>query len=475
MKRLRSLRARLIFLYVAIFGATLIAFSYFLFQYSMQTTESEFDSDVRNIAVDVSQSIDFDLFGRLSVSDNLLEEEEKQLPFDFREVLIQVRATTGASLLRSRTLGAKNLPLTRDDIRDLQEKKTLFRTLHAQDLAGAKVRDYRLVTVLVDRPGPVDFVLQVAAPTDRVDKAHKNLLVFFGFSIPIVLILATASGFYLSGRALNPVREIISTAQRITAMQLNERVPVPKTEDEIADLAHALNGLLDRLEKAFLSLESLIGEASHQIKTPLAILRGELDLMGSKPRSPNEMEDFLQTASHEVGYLSRVVEDIILLARMDAGSQMLVLQPLELQEVLLETVVRINKLAEKKQIHITVEAPQSIPFIGDPDLLRSMMEALLENAVKYSSAGRPIATRLEDKGLTVELTIDDNGPGIPADALPKIFDRFFRSSSTRRAVAGAGLGLAIAKKIAELHDGRIAAHNRPEGGARFTVTFMKKS
>lgn len=476
-----SLRARLILLFVAIFGSTLVLFALFLYEAMVSNHESEFDVALYNYAIDIAQSVDFDLFGEPTISRDVLVQSQKIFPFALGDSFVQIRTLEGTPIARSRGLGKAILPLSPQEFKDLKSKQTQFKTTSAKDFGIPNRKNYRIVTHYIDRPGINDFILQVAAPMNLLEREKAGLITFFLFAIPIVLLIAAFGGYYLSRKALAPVNAIIRKTREITALQLSERVPVPKSNDEIHELALTLNDLLDRLQMSFISQEAFIADASHQLKTPLAILRGEIDLMRSKPRTPEEVASFFSSASQEVAYLSRMVEDLVTLARVDAGEACLAKNTLRLDEILLDLTARMDRLASEKETKITLnlsaaEAEQR-PFEvqGDPDLVRSMIESLIENAIKYSPPGSTVILKVEDDSRQVRIMVEDQGPGIPAEALPKIFDRFYRSETNREKVSGSGLGLTIAKQIAELHKGSIVAQSLPEKGARFTVSLPKRT
>lgn len=480
-----SLRFRFISLYVTIFGITLIGFSALLYQYFIRSHGEDFDVALYNYAVDVAHAIDVNLFGQVTLNPNLLSESEKVFPFALGETFIQVRTITGKAIARSKSLGTGSLPIGKEEQQNLTSRRAILRTIQNDEM---NVRpgthdNFRMISYLIDKPGPNDFILQIAVPMILLEREARGLRTFFVFSIPFVLLISTFGGLYLSRKALAPFNAIIEKTKDITAHGLSERVPVPTAEDEIRELALTLNNLLDRLQESFSAQESFIADASHQIKTPLAILRGEIDLMRNKPRTETEVQEFLQSASQEVSYLSRMVEDLLTLARVEAGGHGLSQNLLRLDEVAMEAISRLKYLALPKKIEIDFNLkefdqtdranPNPFEMMADPDLIRSLIENLLENAIKYSPEASRVLVQIVDHPEHSEILVSDQGPGIAADILPKVFDRFYRSETTRDKIAGSGLGLAIAKKIALAHQGTIQALNNPDYGTLFSVQLPK--
>jgi signal transduction histidine kinase len=476
----------LIGFFVLIFGTTLLVFSTLLYQVFVQNHQKQFDDALFNYTVDIAYSIDLDLFGELRLSPNVLKQSEKSFPFALGETFIQLRAYTGRNLARSKNLGRGSLPLSKWDLKNTMERKSTLITLSTRDATrlGLPARQYRLIDYLIEKSPGYGLILQVAAPMLLLSREKQGLITFFGFSIPFILIVAVLGGLYVANRALAPVNAIIDKTRNLSAHQLSERVPVPPTNDEIRELAKTLNGLLNRLEQAFQSHESFIADASHQMKTPLAILRGELDLMRSRPRSPEEVQQFLASASEEVGYLSRIIEELLLLARIDAGAASLQLRDVRVDEVVLDCVARIERLAGARGVKISLNlienegGERTFVAQADPDLIRSLVETLVDNAIKYSpQQGGVVTVNLKNTAATVEIEVRDQGEGISADALPRIFERFYRAEANAEGKPegkpGAGLGLAIAKRIAEVHYGSIHVESVPGQGASFRVSLKK--
>jgi signal transduction histidine kinase len=480
-----SLRVRLVGFFVFIFGSTLLVFSTLLYRVFVTNHQKNFDDTLFNYAVDIAYSIDVDFFGELRLSPNVLRQSEKSFPFALGETFLQLRSFTGGSLVRSKNMGSGTLPFTPEDRQATVDHKTTFLYLSRDDATkmGLPAREYRVLDYLIEKSPGYGLILQVAAPMLLLQKERKGLITFFSFSIPFILIVALLGGLYVANRALAPVNAIIDKTRSLSAYRLSERVPVPRNKDEIQDLAKTLNGLLDRLERSFLSQESFIADASHQLKTPLAILRGELDLMNSRQRSPEEMNSFVVSATEEVSYLSRMIEELLILARMDAGEQSLQLRQVRVDEVLLDCVARLEKLAAKKHVKLAVnfdspetetDGDQFFVVKADPDLVRSLFETLIENAIKYSlDDGGLVTVILSQTADTVRFVVKDQGEGIAAEAVPKIFERFYRFEKVPGKKTGAGLGLAIAKKIVEVHNGAITVESELGKGASFIVSLNK--
>ena len=494
----RSIRFRLASIFVAIFGTTLVLFSVLLYQVYVRSHQNDFDAALFNHAVDVARAVDIDFFGDLSVQGERLATGSKIFPFSLGRAFLQIRNLDGRVMGRSANLGRAQLPFLPEDAQVASMRGALFRTIDPVGLPGAANDDassYRMINYLIDRPQFPKLILQIAVPMTFLDRDRASLLTFLLVNIPLTLIVAMLGGLFLSRRALGPVSGIIEKAQAIGATQLSERVPVPPVRDEIQALALTLNDLLDRLQRAFESQERFVADASHQLKTPLSILRGEIDLMRSRDRTPEEIREFMASASQEIDHLSKTVQDLLILARVDAGNAALSIQKVRLDEVVLEEVSRLERLAFQRGIRIRIHLGEErtewshvgsggaelrgFEMQGDPDLLGALFHNLIENAIKYSSDGGNVNISVEEiakeNTSELEVRVEDDGPGIPESDLEKVFHRFYRVSSSKSATPGAGLGLAIARRIAEVHGGSILAANvdTKPSGARFTVRIKK--
>ena len=480
-----GIRLRLTALFVAIFGLTLIVFSLLIYRVFTQNLQSEFDADLFNHALDVAQGIEVDVFGNVAVNTDVLSSGGKIFPFSVGSAFLQLSTLDGRILARSRSLGKAELPRSAEDLRILQAQGAVFRTLNQKEFPdvgqGARKAQastkYRLLTYLVTKGEGVTLLLQVAVPMTLVEQESRGLVTFFLVMIPLSLILAAFGGLYLSRRALAPVAAMIDKARSLSPSRLGERIPVPGPQDEIRQLALTLNGLLDRLQQAFDSQERFVADASHQLKTPLAILRGELDLLRKREPTREETEAFLSSSSQELEYLSRMVEDLLLLARVDAGEAAVEAGTVRLDEVALEAVSRLKLLATRRGVAIrfNLDSEHGEPEFevrGDSDLLRSLLQSLIENAIKYSPT---VQVTVSSEADWVWVRVKDEGPGIPAEDLPRIFERFYRAHSQPKDAGGTGLGLAIAKRISEVHHGLLLAESELGKGSVFSFGLRRRT
>jgi heavy metal sensor kinase len=294
-------------------------------------------------------------------------------------------------------------------------------------------------------------------------------------AIPILLLLSGAGGWFLANRALFPIAVMSRRAREISATNLHERLPVANPRDELGALATVINDLLARVERSFHQQQRFMADASHELRTPTAIIRAESEIALSRAsRSESEYREALSVVQDAGDRLSRIVDDLFLLARADAGHRPLQSELLYLDELLSDAVRAMTGLASGRSIRIELLSTPDAPFTGDAELLGRMLLNLLDNAIKYSPRGGVVTVRFERTAGGYEIRVTDQGAGIPVEAQPHLFERFFRvdkarSRAERTGTSGAGLGLAIARWVALMHGGTIELARSAQDGSEFVV------
>ncbi|HUC53205.1 MAG TPA: ATP-binding protein [Candidatus Cybelea sp.] len=302
----------------------------------------------------------------------------------------------------------------------------------------------------------------------------EDIRATFVWTIPIALLLASGGGYFLARKSLAPVVAMSSQAGRIGAANLHERLAVQNEKDELGHLAESFNSLLDRLSESFERQRRFMADASHELRTPVAILRGEAEVaLSQQGRSLEEYRESLGVLHHEAERLTHIVEDLFTLTRADAGQYPLQPHDFYLEELVAECVHSARTLALAKKISLNFdEAPES-PIHADESLLRRMILNLLDNAIKYTPEGGAVSVTSRLAANEYVLSITDTGKGIPADLQPRIFERFFRADVARSRAendgGGAGLGLSISRWIAEAHHGRLELTRSDSRGSTFTA------
>ena len=300
---------------------------------------------------------------------------------------------------------------------------------------------------------------------EEVDDAVERVLVLLLLAGPAALVATALGGWLLARKALRPVETMTSRAREIGIEQLDERIPVPRTKDEIGQLGSTLNAMLERLERGVEEKHALVADASHELRTPLAIMRVEIDVSLRGDDLSAEARAVLESARHEVDKMSRTVDNLLTLAQVDEGRLELLTQQVDLRETIELAVRPLQPLAADKGVRLQVEG-QARPVKADPERVQQALTNFVENAIKFARHDGEVRVTAWDGEDEVGVTVADDGPGIPADAGEHVFDRYYRAESGRGSPAGSGLGLAICREVALAHGGRVwVEHGREEGSA----------
>jgi heavy metal sensor kinase len=327
---------------------------------------------------------------------------------------------------------------------------------------------WRLATLTVTDASNTEWIVRVARSDRDVQAALRQLLAQMALAVPLVLLVAIASGLFLAGRALDPIDAITRTAAQIGAEDLGRRLGL-HGRDELARLAATFDSMLDRLEKAFEQQRQFTADASHELRTPLAMLMSQIDIALERPRSPEQYQQTLRSLREDVAELSRLVSEMLMLARAEAGQEPLAADRLDLAELASGVASSMEPLASARHVQLVARDCGDAPLVGDETRLMQLVVNLVDNAIKYTPPGGvvTVATRHEPGWAIVEVA--DTGPGIRPEHRQRIFERFFRSDMARSRGGGAGLGLAISRWIAEAHGGEIRVESGPAGGTSFCV------
>jgi signal transduction histidine kinase len=317
-----------------------------------------------------------------------------------------------------------------------------------------------------------DVTLHIAAELHAVDETREDLLESYFIAAPVVLLLVGLGSWWIAGRALAPIDEIADAARRITAQRLDRRLPVPTTSDEVARLTVVLNQMIDRLENSFLQATRFTADASHELKTPLTIIRGEIEAeLRTGTHSPAQ-EKLLINLLEETTRLITITQNLLLLSRADAGKLQIETDDLDLSRFIGELLEDVEILAERRQIQIQVEIPTGILVRANEHFLRQLLLNLFDNAIKYNVDDGQLRLRVTPGRSTHVIAVANTGLALSPEHAAQVFDRFFRGDASRdRSVGGHGLGLSICREIARALEGEISVHLEEPGWTEFRVTL----
>lgn len=460
----RSIHFRLTFWYVLVLAFILLAFSilvYFSLAHSLN----------RDIDITVQAQAEW-IVGLIGSTDNeiefvdfdeLTDELTQNSTGSKKNLYIQIRQGTGNVIYHSDQLDHDLISSKESIQRAVQNKSTI------ETIIDPSIGRVRLVTMPV-KDEEIIYLVQVGADFKGVHSVIRRLLSILIGSGVIALMAAIFGGRFLMQKAMKPVDEITKTARKIEAENLNQRLVVPPTGDELSQLASTLNEMIDRLEHSFRQIRQFTADASHELRTPLTVMRGQVEVTLRKERPIEEYRQVLESNLEEAEWMSKIVENLLTLSRADAGEITLEAKSVSLGQLLEDAYEECKILAEIKNIQVFLDKIQKVEVIGDELRLRQLLWNLIDNAVKYTLAGGKIHLSLETDGVFAKLKVEDTGIGISQEDLPRIFDRFFRVDKARsREMSGSGLGLSIVRWIVNAHKGHIEVVSRLGEGSCFTV------
>ena len=321
----------------------------------------------------------------------------------------------------------------------------------------------------------VRYTVQTGLTLNKTLAVLSNFRIQLFLLMTIGLIVSSISGYFMSRKALTPIAAIAAEARRINDRNLDIRLPVPKARDEISDLSLTLNRMLERIDKAFASVRAFTGNASHELRTPISLLRTEIEVALFLPRDAKEHRAILNRLHEETIRMTGLVENLLSLARADGGAETITLAPIPV-DGLFRQVERVWKSAmNEAMLDFTLESAQDgLVLLGDIHGVPRLLSILLENASKYTPAGGSVKLRAAVEGAQIVLSVQDTGVGIAPEHMARIFDRFYRAAPAGdTARAGSGLGLALAKWIAERHGTELCVVSDPGHGSCFSFSLKR--
>jgi heavy metal sensor kinase len=461
---IRSFRFRLTVWYVALFSLLFVLFGIFLYGL---------------LSKDLRTRLDQSLTSEANTASALFEDELVEEKGDVR--LAATEAVSGLRLHGSRVailsgsrLLASSAPVSQreSDAIVAQAARSaspdLVLALPQLDPNGARAATHRL-----DALGR-SFLIFSIAPLDPIaaDLGVVRRVIFL--ALPLLLGLAGIGGYLLATHSLAPLNWMAAQAREITGSNLSRRLEIGNAAEELAVLAASFNELLARLDQSFEIMRRFVADASHELRTPIAVIRGEADVALSHDRGAAEYKESLAIVLDESRRLSRLVDDLLNLARADAGRVKLEVQEFYFNELLAECCRSMQTLAGASGITLECPSTGDVQFRGDEGLLRRLVINLLENAIRYTPPGGKVLAVLEADATAARIRISDTGVGIPPEAAPHVFERFYRADKARsRQDGGFGLGLSIVKWIAEAHNGAVELTRNSGPGTTFTVTLPR--
>jgi heavy metal sensor kinase len=377
-------------------------------------------------------------------------------PGDYLEVF----ADNGGPIYRSAFMQAHSLDLTAPP----RGSRAIFKNRRIDH------QSFRFMLQTLEANGHI-YTVAMGTSTNDVAATLSLFRFYLALLAPLVLLIAAGGGYWLSRRALSPVDALVRTARDISGANLSSRLQKVETGDELQRLADTLNEMLARIEAAFLRVTQFTADASHELRTPVSLIRTEAELALRRSRGEAEYKESLRHILLESERTTALIEQLLAMARADSGRETLHMQPVDLRETLRSVVEGWKQVATIRDLQFSADIGVQDSFVmGDETVLRRLVDILLDNAFKYTPSPGSVRLRLEHESEGVAISVQDSGPGIDGQEQSKIFERFYRVDKARsREQGGAGLGLSIAQWITTQHRGSITVESRPGSGAIFRV------
>lgn len=484
--RMGSIRARLTFWYTLLVLSTLVVFGIFAYSYTARNLSQNLDLSlktelgwVRNYiepraskVKPTKRSVESLMRQRskpevvqpdttepsgeeAEEADEIWNQIFQHTLYSPKKTFVQVSDRRGTLLYRSINLGDDTLKLDARLDRDTSFHE--YAWLNDQSIRVAVSRE-------------MNFTFIVGYPVAELRDALESLFAIFLILIPIAVAVSVVGGLYLANKSLRPVDEVTTRARRITAENLDQTIPPRPVDDEIGRLISTFNDMIQRLHSSFAQVRQFSADASHELRTPLTVMRGEIEIALRNPKTPEEYRRVLESALEEILRMSSIIENLLTLAKADQGTYEVNFSQVDLSALLKELYEDGEILAESKRIQVSLSMNDPITIVGDWVRLRQLFLNLVDNAIKYTPEGGAVSLSVGRRNGTAVVQVADTGMGIPPEDIPRVFDRFYRVDKARsREVGGAGLGLSIAKWIAELHRGTISVRSEVDKGSVFTV------
>jgi len=459
-----TLRTRLTVVYTAVFGLLLTAISLVSYEVLARQLDADATASLMELTTGLHGYLKFDS-GTPTLSYDPVDTDEAAFVHEATRYYQIFDAGSGQLIVQSEAIEPLGLHFTPGEIRELPSREPI------EDIKTDYGR-IRLSNSIITSSGHT-YLLQVGSSLDAIDRALDRFLALLLWSVPVGMLAAVAAGRWMTRLSLAPLLRLADETRAIGIRDLQRRVTVRGTGDELDDVAVALNDTLARLEHAIGEMRQFSTALAHELRTPLAALRGEIELAALNESRGRPSPERSASQLEEIDKLARLIDQLLTLARAEAGDIHTTRAPVDLGAMTALVLEQLELVAQEQGILLTAELNGRIVVQGDAQWLERLLLNLVDNALKFTPRGGRVIVRLAREDQSAVMRVSDTGKGISPDVLPHIFERFFQADQARSAVGtgvrGAGLGLSLVKWIVDHHNGTIAVESRPGEGSAFTV------
>jgi len=405
---------------------------------------------------------------RMDINEAMIDYKQDIFARKSYPIHVGVLNAEGQVIVASRNFPQFVYPLGKEKLRRIEDDGKYFETVK---LPGRRT-PFRIINYRVSINERTDYIVQIGMRIWRMRKTLSNFRHNLLTAIPIILVLGSIGGWFLARRSLSPIAHITETARRITASNLGERLKARGSGDELDHLIATLNEMISRLEDSFKKISQFTADASHELRTPISSMRGEAELLLSKPRAVQEYQGVLASHIEKLDFITRMINDLILLSKFDSNEAGLEMVQMKLNDLLVNLWELFRLLGDQKGVEFSLGDIEEANVLGDRTKLQQLFTNLIDNAIKFTPSGGHLDMSLRKGGRFARVSIRDTGIGIPRKESERIFERFYRVDKSRaRESGGTGLGLSICQWITKAHHGKIEVKSELGKGSEFVISL----
>ena len=452
---------RLTLWYGGVLSLILIIFASGIFIYFKNSLQDSIDAKIRSIGEVLSSSMT-EAHGA-SVFGNFERYLENVLGRKPKGKFIQIMDTSGRIGAKMSDIEGEALPTSFNALERAMRGEIVYETIER-----TKPR-LRMVTIPIMDNKKVTSVVQVGTSLEDFDETIRKLLLIMIISIPTSIIVTIVVGYFMAKKALRPVDQIRRAAVKISSSNLDEKIDITGRKDELGRLAETFNAMIGRLKDAFQRINQFSIDVSHELKTPLTILKGETEVALRKEREKDDYQKLLLSNLEEIDRMSCIIDDLLLLSKADTKEIKLNIEEVALRDLIMDVCMNMKVVADKKSVELQISELEDVRLKGDELKLRRMLLNVVENGIKYSHVGGKVSVSSYVNDGYARIDVKDDGIGISEEDIKYVFDRFYRADRSRKRESGSGLGLSISRWIAGAHKGSIEVKSQPAQGSVFTI------
>ena len=433
----------------------LAIFSFSLYKALEISTLDKLQATLKVIILDVTD----DLLEKKQISAVTLDEEKE---YKFEPLFIRILDNNNHEKL----IQTSNFP------EDIEHNDNYLKNLELNTITFEEQNNYLVSRIKIDFHKEKIVIIEIATTKEILTSTLEDILYILSFILPIVLIFSILGGNFLIYKSFLPIENILLELKQINAKDLSARLKSNKNKDEINQLVEEVNSLLKRLESSFEKISQFSSDASHELKTPLTIIRGEIEVALRKERSNEEYKSVLNSSLNEIIIIEKTINDLLFLAKNEKDILIDNQEDIYFDEIIDESINEVKSFAKLNQIEINFILEDTIEYKGYSNLLKIALKNVLKNAIQFSHKNSQIIVKSYKKGSFFEISVQDFGIGIEKNEQIKIFEKFYRTDKSRnKNSGGTGLGMSILKKIVDIHKGTINIHSKENIGTTITISF----